>query len=304
MVTFLGWCVWKSDLFKGCWWPPTFGDKKVTAWITWNRLFTLPKTDGWRAPKWWALEKVTGPFKDGDFWYQFVRSNIHIPSLKLTAEAPENRRYLKRKGSYSNHPFSRGKLLVSGRVCTYTHIIYIYIYTYYTYWCIYLYIFLYTVYLEPWTCEYPRFWGEFHLPKLSFTKGSLMGSKKTNRSPQSLALSPIHPFHIAQDLTLQTFQFQCAIPQAAKIHDISQTTLVGERAGTLLWPPLFRVRKKELLQKAKWVWQLSGHLVVYESPFTNDHHFLYVPQSKLLILGMVIPPLIGNPYIGHLKPLL
>ncbi len=31
-VTFLGWL---SEPFKGCWWPPTIGDKKVTAWITW-----------------------------------------------------------------------------------------------------------------------------------------------------------------------------------------------------------------------------------------------------------------------------
>ena len=30
---------------------------------------TLPKTNGWRAPKWWALEKVTGPLKNGNFWY-------------------------------------------------------------------------------------------------------------------------------------------------------------------------------------------------------------------------------------------
>ena len=29
---------------------------------------------------------------------------------------------------------------------------------------------------------------------------------------------------------------------------------------------------------------------------------LYVPQSKLHILGMVIPPLIGNPYNGYINP--
>ena len=28
LVTFLGW--WKRDPFEGCWWPPTFGDKKGT----------------------------------------------------------------------------------------------------------------------------------------------------------------------------------------------------------------------------------------------------------------------------------
>ena len=39
-----------------------------------------------------------------------------IPSLKLTANAPENRPNPKRKGSYSNHPFFRGKLFVSGTV--------------------------------------------------------------------------------------------------------------------------------------------------------------------------------------------
>ena len=34
LVTFLGW--WGSrDPFKGCWWSPTFGNKKFTAWITW-----------------------------------------------------------------------------------------------------------------------------------------------------------------------------------------------------------------------------------------------------------------------------
>ena len=33
---------------------------------------TLPKTNGWRAQN-GDLEKVTGPFKHGIFWYQFVR---------------------------------------------------------------------------------------------------------------------------------------------------------------------------------------------------------------------------------------
>ncbi len=28
----------------------------------------------------------------------------------------------------------------------------------------------------------------------------------------------------------------------------------------------------------------------------------YEPGSKLLVLGMVIQPLIGNPYIGYIKP--
>ena len=30
-MTFLGW--WKRERFKGSWWPPTFGDEKVTVWI-------------------------------------------------------------------------------------------------------------------------------------------------------------------------------------------------------------------------------------------------------------------------------
>ena len=28
----------------------------------------------------------------------------------------------------------------------------------------------------------------------------------------------------------------------------------------------------------------------------------YVPGSKVLILGMIIPPLIGNPYNGYISP--
>ena len=38
-----------------------------------------------------------------------------IPSLKLTANAPENRPKPNRKGLYSNHPIFRGKLAVSFR---------------------------------------------------------------------------------------------------------------------------------------------------------------------------------------------
>ena len=29
---------------------------------------------------------------------------------------------------------------------------------------------------------------------------------------------------------------------------------------------------------------------------------LYEPGSKLVVLGMVIPPLIGNPYNGYINP--
>ena len=35
-----------------------------------------------------------------------------VPSLKLTAKAPENRPGPKRKQSYSNHPFSGANLLL------------------------------------------------------------------------------------------------------------------------------------------------------------------------------------------------
>ncbi len=37
---------------------------------------THPKTNGWRATKWWALEKVT-PFKNGNFWI-FLVSMLHV----------------------------------------------------------------------------------------------------------------------------------------------------------------------------------------------------------------------------------
>ena len=34
----------------------------------------------------------------------------------------------------------------------------------------------------------------------------------------------------------------------------------------------------------------------------NRGHEIYVPWSKVAILGMVIPPLIGNPYNGYINP--
>lgn len=37
--------------------------------------------------------------------------------------------------------------------------------------------------------------------------------------------------------------------------------------------------------------------------FMGDFAPQYVPESKLLVLGMVIPPSIGNPYDGYIKPL-
>ena len=39
-VTFLGWL---SHPVKGCWWPPTIGDKKVTAWMTWFLFLAIVK---------------------------------------------------------------------------------------------------------------------------------------------------------------------------------------------------------------------------------------------------------------------
>ena len=47
----------------------------------------------------------------------FLVGNPNLPSLKLTAKAPENRPGPKRKGLSSKHPFSGANLLlVSGRV--------------------------------------------------------------------------------------------------------------------------------------------------------------------------------------------
>ncbi len=49
----------------------------------------------------------------------------------------------------------------------------------------------------------------------------------------------------------------------------------------------------------------------YTSPVVQDFFHqqcvtftfrLYVPWSKVAILGMVIPPLIGNPYNGYINP--
>ena len=34
----------------------------------------------------------------------------------------------------------------------------------------------------------------------------------------------------------------------------------------------------------------------------SKHKNIYVPGSKLVVLGMVIPPLIGNPYNGYINP--
>ena len=49
---------------------------------------------------------------------KYICIYIYLPSLKLTANAPEKRPGPKRKRSYSNHPFLGSKMLVSGRVDT------------------------------------------------------------------------------------------------------------------------------------------------------------------------------------------
>ena len=36
--------------------------------------------------------------------------------------------------------------------------------------------------------------------------------------------------------------------------------------------------------------------------FLFTHDFSYEPGSKLVVLGMAIPPLIGNPYNGYINP--
>ena len=56
------------------------GHRKTSRKLNWTNVdwwkghsFSSPlKTIGWRAPKWWALQKVI-PFKNGKCWYQVVR---------------------------------------------------------------------------------------------------------------------------------------------------------------------------------------------------------------------------------------
>ena len=47
-------------------------------WVSSQLKYIPPKTNGWRAPKWWALEKVTGPFKHGNFWYLCLISGVYF----------------------------------------------------------------------------------------------------------------------------------------------------------------------------------------------------------------------------------
>ena len=50
-----------------------------------------------------------------------------------------------------------------------------------------------------------------------------------------------------------------------------------------------------------------GHLegvpqLYLKENINHYNHLLYEPGSKLLVLGMVIQPLIGNPYNGYINP--
>ena len=38
------------DLFKGCWWPPTIGDKEFTAWITWGWMVSTSMSEAVFSP--------------------------------------------------------------------------------------------------------------------------------------------------------------------------------------------------------------------------------------------------------------
>ena len=51
------------------------------------------------------------------------------------------------------------------------------------------------------------------------------------------------------------------------------------------------------LQFRKATWDPNG---LNEMALINGG--LYEPGSKLVVLGMVIPPLIGNPYNGYINP--
>ena len=57
-VTFLGWWV-HVTFWKGCSWPPTFGGRKVTNWITWLFHPRLPGSRFWTCSSsylavWWG----------------------------------------------------------------------------------------------------------------------------------------------------------------------------------------------------------------------------------------------------------
>ena len=50
------------------------------------------------------------------------------------------------------------------------------------------------------------------------------------------------------------------------------------------------------------LWPVRSHSWKHMQNQCKTLLLIYVPRSKLLILGMVIPPLIGNPYNGYINP--
>ena len=71
------------------------------------------------------------------------------------------------------------------------------------------------------------------------------------------------------------------------------------RFSTSLRRPPFQ---KKISQSPKQ--QMDGAIIGENTPRTSfdERGQSYVPGSKLLILGMVIPPLIGSPYNGYINP--
>ena len=52
-----------------------------------------------------------------------------------------------------------------------------------------------------------------------------------------------------------------------------------------------------------YIWVVSIHIQPLTKSLVTAHLApLCVPGSKLLLLGMVIPPLIGNPYTEYINP--
>ena len=77
LVTFLGW--WKRDPFKGCWWPPTIGDKKVTLnQLVRNFFPTGCHNQFWHVSLWiflcWKSNVDRSPF-----WRKNVKFVTYVP---------------------------------------------------------------------------------------------------------------------------------------------------------------------------------------------------------------------------------
>ena len=54
---------------------------------------------------------------------------------------------------------------------------------------------------------------------------------------------------------------------------------------------------------SKWFVESSWNQgVKIQQTYLYTYIYIYEPGSKLLVLGMVIPPLIGNPYNGYINP--